>query len=285
MASNYSNPQNPYRPINFNSPTYGAFDDEQQTPNAIGSRRIDNGTPKPTSPYPSGNGGPGNGTDTSNGGNGGGGGGGGAVPLFGAGGWGSALIGGIGSGLSAFGQYQNEKQQRQLEALKYLSDQAQNQFNTDRNFRANQANGVLNADSLGADQQYAQKNGLMAAILPNLRNTQSHPGDAGVAGAMGGNRGGIMNALGPNGLDPDMIQRLYGDTSTAAAIAKRNSQLLNLDPNHPITDLNNLYNNQGAQATNLQNYQNTVQNAQNDQRNRYDQQLSPLLQAILSRTS
>jgi hypothetical protein len=144
---------------------------------------------------------------------------------------GQAAVGAVGAGLQAYQESKNNDQNRQMNGAQFAANLRQNQFNADRSDQMNRATGVLNADPLGADQHYAQHNALLSAILPNLRNFHSQPGDPGVAAAMGGPRGGFMNALGPNGLDPKMIAQKFGPEATAASIAQRHQEINSLDPN------------------------------------------------------
>ncbi|MGC4083683.1 MAG: hypothetical protein QM736_16635 [Vicinamibacterales bacterium] len=106
------------------------------------------------------------------------------------------LLGATGSGLNAYGQGEQQAnipfeltpkgKGARLTSFNYWFSQLRN---------AQNANGVLNADPLGADQRYAQRNALLSAILPNLTNMRSTPPDPGVAAAM---RSSTMNALTPN---------------------------------------------------------------------------------------
>lgn len=163
---------------------------------------------------------------------------------------GSAVTNMAGNALSAYGAYQQNQQNLQQDATKFAANATQNQYNADQQLKAQRASGVLSADPLGADQKYAQWNALSSAILPNLRNTRSTPGDSAVAGAMGGSRGGVMNALPEGGLDPAMIKSMFGPDATMQAITQRHQEISNLDPSAPTADLSKMYGADAAQPYN-----------------------------------
>lgn len=151
---------------------------------------------------------------------------------------GGALTNLVGSGLQAYGQYQQQQQQLKQSAAQFAANSTQNQFNADRQDQLARAAGVLNADPLGADQKLAQHNALLSAILPNLKNTNSGFGSA--------NRGGIMAALPQNGFDPAMVNQNFGPGATAAAIAQRHQEINSLDPNAATPNLQSLFGNDPA---------------------------------------
>jgi hypothetical protein len=153
---------------------------------------------------------------------------------------GGALTGLVGSGLSAYGQYQQGQQQMKQSAAQNAAGITQNQFNADRQDQLSRAQGVLAADPLGADQKLAQHNALLKAILPNIRNTDSGFGSA--------NRGGIMGALPQQGFDPMMVDQNFGANATAGAIAQRHKEINSLDPNAAQPDLSSLFGNDPAVA-------------------------------------
>lgn len=166
---------------------------------------------------------------------------------------GTAVTNLVGGALQSYQNQQNLEADRNLSAADKAAMLRQQQFNADRDDQRARATGVLNADPLGADQGYAQKQALMQAILPNLRNFRSAPGDAAVAGAMGAPRGGTMNALGPNGLDPEMVNRLFGPDATASAIAQRHQEINSLDPNAAQPNFQSMFGNTpGAQQAQQQ---------------------------------
>lgn len=185
---------------------------------------------------------------------------------------GAAVTNFAGAGLQAYGQAKEAAANRQQSATQFAATSLQNQYNQDQANKITRASGVLNADPLGADQKYAQRNALMAAILPNLRNTRSAPGDAAVAGAMGGSRGGFMNALPANGLDPAMIDSMFGNASTAQSIAQRHQEISSLDPNAPIPNLTPMYGQDAAAPmAQMQQWASQLQSASAADRAKYDQ--------------
>lgn len=174
-------------------------------------------------------------------------------------------VGAAAAGLGAWGDAQQRKAQRQQNA----AQMAQTDYWNTQSQQTNRASGVLNADPLGADQRYAQRNALMASILPNLRNFHSPEAPE---------RGGFMNALGPNGLDPTMINNLFGSQATMAAIGKRNKELLNLDPRAPVSNLSAMYGSEADGAMDeLRSYATAAQNADSTQRAEYDARIKALI--------
>lgn len=187
---------------------------------------------------------------------------------------GQAATGMVGAGLSAYGQSQQADANRKQSAAQTAAQLIQNQYQNDQSNQISRANGVLNNDPLGANQKFAQKNALLNAILPNLRNVRSQPGDTGVAAAMGGSRGGIMDALGPNGLDPAMIQSMFGPTTTMGSIAQHQKELSTLDPNAPVQDMSSMFGSAGAdQTAQLQQFAQTLQSKQGADKAAYEQHL------------
>jgi len=131
---------------------------------------------------------------------------------------GQAAINAAGSGLTAWG------------ASKQAGSQmAQSKAALD----AQRAQAALAARPLGASQQYAQRQALMAALLPGLRNSNITPGDPAVAAAMGQQTGGFR--LPEGGLPPELL-KLYSPQATASAIGQHDVDVMNLDPNAAATD-------------------------------------------------
>lgn len=195
---------------------------------------------------------------------------------------GQALAGMAGAGLTAWQNYQQDQQHLQQGAHQFAAQTLQGQYNADRNREQSAAQGVLNADPLGADQRYAQHNALMSAILPNLRNVQSHPGDAGVAAAMGGNRGGLMSAIPAGGFDPKMIEQKYGDASTMGAIAKRQNELTNLDSRAPQSNLQSMFGDSAAPyQQQMSDWSTNLQKLQGQEKAAYEQQINAHINAMV----
>jgi hypothetical protein len=154
---------------------------------------------------------------------------------------GQAALGSLGSGLEEGGQASRQQQQLDLQGLDSATRARLQLFQLENDDQYKRSSTVLQNDPLGSEQRYAQKNALADAILPNLRNAHSTPGDQGVAAAMGGNRGGIMNILPEGGLDPDMVHQKFGSDATMAAILQHRQELLNVDPNAPTTNFKSLF--------------------------------------------
>ena len=192
---------------------------------------------------------------------------------------GRGTVNAVGAGLQTYGNYQQNKQNARQNAQQFAANTRQQDYWSQQATDTNRANSVLNADPLGADQKYAQRNALMAAILPNMRNFRSQPGDPGVAQAMGGDRGGVMNALPQGGFDPSMINAMFGSQSTMNAIAQRHQNLTNLAPRAATPDLGSLY---GAEADpvmqQMQAYAQKAQTADASEKAAYDQQINQLIQ-------
>lgn len=197
---------------------------------------------------------------------------------------GSAVTNMAGSALSAYGQYQQQQQQLGQNAAQFGAKSAQDQYNADQNLKAQRANGVLNADPLGADQKYAQSNALRAAILPNLRNSKSTPGDGAVASAMGSRTGGIANILPENGLDPAMVASMFGPNATMQAITQRHQEINNLDPSAPTADLSKMYGSTAAAPFNKAqgDWQAQVQNLDANQKAAFESKMNGYIQQMVN---
>lgn len=193
---------------------------------------------------------------------------------------GDAVTNAVGAGISAYGNYQQNQQNLKQNASQFAANLKQNQYQFDQNNQLNRAQGVLAADPLGANQQYAQKNALLAAILPGLRNYQSTPGDSAVAGAMGSHVGGLR--LPEGGLDPNMINQKYGEHATAAAIADHAKHILSLDPNASMPDMGSLFSPEEAapfQQT-LTDWSSNLQKLQGQEKAKYEASIDSYIQQM-----
>lgn len=192
---------------------------------------------------------------------------------------GRAITNAVGAGLQVYGNGQQNKQNAQQQAQQFAANSRQQDYWSQQAQNTSRASSVLAADPLGADQKYAQRNALLSAILPNMRNFRSQPGDPGIAAAMGGDRGGVMNALPAGGLDPNMINAMFGAQSTMGAITQRHQNLTNLDPRAATPDLTSMYGEQAGPAMQqLQQYAQQAQSADASQRAAYEQQMNQLIQ-------
>jgi hypothetical protein len=152
---------------------------------------------------------------------------------------GQTLVGAGGAALSAYGANkaneaqlaQNANQFRASTALRQQEDANQNQLN--------RATSAAELSPLGQDQSFAQKQALLKTILGSARNFSATPGDPAVAGAMGHVSGGL--ALPTGGLDPDMLERMFGDATTQSSIAQHAKAVGQVNPRAPIMDLSPMY--------------------------------------------
>lgn len=159
-----------------------------------------------------------------------------------------ALIGAAGAGISAYGASKSAQSAQAQTAKQFEAEMAQRQLESERNYQLQQATSAASANPLGAYQQFAQKQALAKALLGGARNVSFTPGDSGIAQAMGSFAGGMR--LPEEGLDPKMLERLYGDAATQSSIAQRQKEIGQINPNQPVYDLANLF---GASANGSQN--------------------------------
>lgn len=184
---------------------------------------------------------------------------------------GKSVLNAAGAGLGAWGQAQANKANQQSNAAQLRMSDYYNR----QNMLANRASGVLNADPLGADQQYAQRNALLSSILGNYK--RSTPGNGAVAGAMGAGSG-LTQMMGS--LDPSMVNSMFGPQSTMAAITQRHKDLTNLDPRAAQADLGSLYGNEAAApyVKQMQDWAAAAQHADDQTRAQYESQINALIQ-------
>lgn len=195
---------------------------------------------------------------------------------------GQTIASAAGSGLSAYGQSQNAQANRQQQGAQNAATLAQQDFNNRNNVGVTRASGVLNADPLGADQQYAQTNALRAAILPQLRNANWTSGDPAVAAAQGSYRG--IKVLPDGGLDPMMVNQMYGPQSTMSAITQHHQELNNLDPNAPTAQgLDSMYGDQQAAPyiAQMKDWAAKAQTSDANERAAYEAKINALTQHML----
>lgn len=165
---------------------------------------------------------------------------------------GGALISAGGAGLAAYGANKsanaNAEANRQMSTQQFAADMAQRQLESDRQNQLAKSSAAANASPLGESQSFAQRQALMGAILPGLRNSSYAPGDSAVASAMGSGGGGMR--LPEGGLDPAMISRLFGDDATLASLSQRQGQVGQINPSGPTMDLGSMFGQKGTDATN-----------------------------------
>lgn len=161
---------------------------------------------------------------------------------------GAALISAGGAGLSAYGANKSAEADRAATAQQFAANMAQRQLEADRDHQQGGAVAAANASPLGAEQNFAQKQAIIGAILGNSKNFSATPGDPRVAAAMGStNQGGIR--LPEGGFNPAMLDRLYGDKATMESIANRQQAVGQINPRHTPLNLGTMYGDAGTAAT------------------------------------
>lgn len=181
-----------------------------------------------------------------------------------------AAMSGIGGAMSAYGKAGQQQQANQMGVNDFAANMANNRLNADRNFQFNQATAANAADPLGAVQGFAQKQALAKLLLGGARNSAITPGDPAVAAAMGQQHGGMQLPAG--GIDPAMLDRLFGDAATQSSIAQHEKQVGQINPNAPSFDLSSIYgSNASPYQADIQNSNNQAQNAQSAAYNRQQQ--------------
>lgn len=137
---------------------------------------------------------------------------------------GQTVVSGVGAGLSAAGQ-----------AKRDASTAAQGAARTQLDLLQMQQNQARAAERpIGESEDYVNKNLLRRAILGGLSNQRSAPGDPAVASAMGTREGGIdLSKI----LTPELLQRYGNDDMLSSAVARRDKDILAINPHAGRTDL------------------------------------------------
>ncbi len=176
---------------------------------------------------------------------------------------GAAVINAVGGAATAYGNNKQSEAQQQQNASQFAASQLANQSTQDRQ------NAQAAATPLGESQNFVAKNALLNAILPNFRNANS-----GV-----GLRPGAGSFLPDGGLNPQMVNSLYGATPTLESLAQRGKQLASINPQAPQENFANLggFGDQKAAPfmQSVSNFQGDVagkQDAQRDEITKYVQQ-------------
>jgi hypothetical protein len=154
---------------------------------------------------------------------------------------GQSILSGVGDALSDYAQGKRfDEQQARLGATSEAEIRQRQLENAQNDARTRQ---ISSAQLLpmGAEQGYAQKQALAKALLGGARNVSFTPGDPGIAAAMGSYSGGMK--LPEGGLDPAMLERLYGDNATQAAIAAFQKNVGQVNPRVATQDLGTLFGN------------------------------------------
>lgn len=169
---------------------------------------------------------------------------------------GQSLIAAGSAGLQAYGAGKEADANRALTREQFQQQLAQRAFENQQANDRSRSTTALAENPLGADQQFAQRNGILAAILGNARNVSYTPKDPMIAASMPTHSGGLQ--LPSGGLDPGMIQRLFGDNATQNSILSHSKNTMNVDPRFQATPMSSLF---GTSADGSENANDTAQNA------------------------
>jgi hypothetical protein len=148
---------------------------------------------------------------------------------------GQTITNAVGAGMSAYGQGKQAEADRAQTAGQFNANLGQRQLEGDRAHQLDSAVSAANASPLGEAQLFAQRNAIAQAILGGARNFSATPGDASVAAAMGSQTGGLK--LPGGGLDPAMLEQLFGGEATSASIANRQKMVGQINPRSPVLDI------------------------------------------------
>lgn len=136
-----------------------------------------------------------------------------------------------GAGISAYAGSKGAATDARQSAAQFAAQMALQQQSAQENQRQGAATSAAAAAPLGANENFALKQGLLRSILPGLRNASVTPGDPRVAAAMGkGVQGGFR--LPEGGIPAEALASL-SPQATAGAISQRQGHIANIDPNSP----------------------------------------------------
>lgn len=161
---------------------------------------------------------------------------------------GQTAVNAVGAGLQAYGAGKQADADRALSAGQFKANLGQRQLENDQNNQLQAATSAAAASPLGDYQKFAQRNAILGQLLGSARNFSVTPSDPAVAGAMGHVSGGMQLPAG--GLDPAMIDRLFGNEATQASIAQRQKAVGQINPRSPILGMEPMY---GASADGSEN--------------------------------
>lgn len=173
---------------------------------------------------------------------------------------GQLAIGTVGSYLSSKAQSDQAEANRQLTAEQYAGNMTNQQGVQDRQ------NAVAAQTPLGENQNFAARNAMLNAILPNMRNISYAKGT-------GQGQGGMLPQ---GGLDPNLINSLYGATPTLESLTQRQNQLAAINPTAPKPNFQNL----GFTQDQVKPFQTTMDQYQQGQSGRQDEQRKAVQQYI-----
>lgn len=141
------------------------------------------------------------------------------------------VAGVAGAGISAYAGSKGAATDAKQQAAQFAAQMALQQQTATENQRQGAATSAAAASPLGANEQFALRQGILRSVLPNLRNATATPGDPAVRAAMGsGVQGGFR--LPTAGLPADALASL-SPGATAGAISQRQGHIANIDPNAP----------------------------------------------------
>lgn len=162
---------------------------------------------------------------------------------------GQTAVGALGAGLNAYGQNQQASANREQSAQQFGVNTMQRQLEADQQDARQRQMGALDANPLGSEQEFAQRNAILQQLLSGARDFKVTPGDPRVASAMGQMSGGI--SLGAGGLNANgAIDRTFGNDATLASLQSRGQALGQLNPGGPVTNLGSMFGQQGTDTTN-----------------------------------
>jgi len=140
---------------------------------------------------------------------------------------GQAAIGAAGAGISAYGQSKTNTANREQQNTQFNQQLAQNAQEAQINDARARQLSTLQAQPQGSGLAFAQKQALLSAILPQLRNLSITPGDSAVAAAMPKINGGLRL---PEGGLPQSVLDLYAPQATSASLGQYDQNLKTLNP-------------------------------------------------------
>lgn len=177
---------------------------------------------------------------------------------------GQTAVNAAGAALGAYGQNKQNDAQMAQTANQFKANTALRQQEDANSNQLNRATSAAQLSPLGQDQSFAQKQAIAKAILGGARNVSVTPGDPAVAAAMGHTSGGL--ALPSGGLDPSMLERLFGDAATQSSIAQHAKAVGQVNPRAPMMDLAPMF---GKSADGSENaFQTDIRSANADELNR-----------------
>ncbi len=171
-------------------------------------------------------------------------------------------------GVGAIGDYLKSKGQSEESAAGRISNANLAAINLGNSQSQQDRTNAQNAATpLGESQNFVAKNALLAALLPNMRNINSGVGQ----------RPGAGGFLPDGGLNPQLINSLYGTDPTLESLSQRAKQISAINPSAPQEDFSKYG---GFTSGQTDPYQTSVQGYQADQQKKQDAQRAAMQQYI-----